>query len=281
KDSSGYPVSTPCVNQIFEKIWDNKFGILLFETINLIKEKGWNIEKFWELQVKAEHEMDLFQKEIPIQVICCIDEAHKLLEKYCLLMMTPILFNGGDKFGISQTEKLYLDVHTIDALSNLVSLGVYYDPQRTLDVITSHMTTAIGVSEDRTDILCTYPSDPILVSGALKGMIEIGFEKCLDTLLFVKESIQDLDDLLINMKIDQAEIGFNHWTSLLASSRQYTNQGGRNNPKIEIKEIELKKTKGRDIALCKTIYIQNIKSFSCETEIRNRLFDPRWRTVFS
>ena len=50
-------------------------------------------------------------------------------------------------------------------------------------LIASHMATAIGVSFDRTGLLCTYPSDPILASGALKGITEVGFENCLDTLL--------------------------------------------------------------------------------------------------
>ncbi|CAG8726284.1 uncharacterized protein OCT59_025318 [Rhizophagus irregularis] len=50
-------------------------------------------------------------------------------------------------------------------------------------LIASHMATAIGVSLDRTSILCTYPSDPILASEALKGIIEVGWENSLDTLL--------------------------------------------------------------------------------------------------
>jgi hypothetical protein len=50
-------------------------------------------------------------------------------------------------------------------------------------LIASHMATAIGVSLDRTSILCTYPSDTILASGALKGIIDVGWENCLDTLL--------------------------------------------------------------------------------------------------
>ncbi len=43
------------------------------------------------------------------------------------------------------------------------------------NLIASHMATAIGVSLDRTCILCTYPSDTILASGALKGIIDDGW----------------------------------------------------------------------------------------------------------
>ncbi|CAG8507366.1 7962_t:CDS:1 [Paraglomus brasilianum] len=45
------------------------------------------------------------------------------------------------------------------------------------------MATALGVSLDHTSILCTYPSDAILASRALKGIIDVGWENCLDTLL--------------------------------------------------------------------------------------------------
>ncbi|PKY56500.1 hypothetical protein RhiirA4_448739 [Rhizophagus irregularis] len=145
-------------------------------------------------------------------------------------------------------------------------------------LVASHMATAICVSDDRTDLLCTYPSDPILASGALKGIIEVGLENCLDTLLeqfsrgvveagergelvgrisfleayirAVKESQESpytylekvplplflkslrkgidkkLDNLLTKMELDQAEIGFNHWTSLLASNKDYVKEGG-------------------------------------------------------
>ncbi|CAB5345916.1 unnamed protein product [Rhizophagus irregularis] len=51
------------------------------------------------------------------------------------------------------------------------------------NLIASHMATAIGISPDRTSILCTYPSDAILASGALKGIINVGWENCLDTLV--------------------------------------------------------------------------------------------------
>ncbi|CAG8560502.1 10748_t:CDS:2 [Diversispora eburnea] len=119
-------------------------------------------------------------------------------------------------------------------------------------LVASHMTTAIGISDDRTDILCTYPSDPILASGALKGIIEVGFENCLDTLLergvvkagergelfsrilFLEAYIRAVRKNLVppiiyleKMNIDQAEISFNHWTYLLASNKQYVNQGGQ------------------------------------------------------
>ncbi|CAG8581227.1 2610_t:CDS:2 [Funneliformis mosseae] len=144
-------------------------------------------------------------------------------------------------------------------------------------LIVSHMATTIGVSDDHTDLLCTYPSDPILTSGALKGIIEVGFEDCLDTLLeqfsrgvveagekgelvsrilFLEAYIrtvkinqtppftylekvplllflkvlckgidEKIDDLFEKMHIDKVEIGFNHWTSLLASNKQYMKEG--------------------------------------------------------
>src|ERR1051325_9306540 len=54
------------------------------------------------------------------------------------------------------------------------------------------MATAIRVSLDRTSIFCTYPSDTILASGALKGIIDVGWENCLDTLLelFSREVVE-------------------------------------------------------------------------------------------
>ncbi|CAG8694308.1 10140_t:CDS:2 [Funneliformis caledonium] len=98
-------------------------------------------------------------------------------------------------------------------------------------LIASHMATAIGVSDDRTDLLCTSPSDPILASGILKGIIKVGLEDCLDTLLkqfshrvveagergelvllllFLKALCkgidEKIDDLFEKMHIDKAEI---------------------------------------------------------------------------
>ena len=146
-------------------------------------------------------------------------------------------------------------------------------------LVASHMATALGVSLDRTSILCTYPSDPILASGALKGIIDVGWENCLDTLLelfsrgvveveergelvnrilflkayadavkeyypnspltylqkvplksFLKfllcKEIDGLDELFKSMGIGEAEIGFNHWTSLSATNQDYVKSGG-------------------------------------------------------
>jgi hypothetical protein len=36
---------------------------------------------------------------------------------------------------------------------------------------------------------------------------------------------QEIEILLAKMKLDQAEIGFNHWTSLLASNQDYVKKG--------------------------------------------------------
>lgn len=48
--------------------------------------------------------------------------------------------------------------------------------------------------------------------------------------LFLKSltcnEINGLDDLLKNMGIDEAEIGFNHWTALLATNQDYVKLGG-------------------------------------------------------
>ena len=40
------------------------------------------------------------------------------------------------------------------------------------------------------------------------------------------DKIQDLDEFLEDMKISEAEIGFNHWTSLLATNQDYVKLGG-------------------------------------------------------
>ena len=56
QNSNGYPISTPYVQQIFEKIRDHKFGLLLSEAVKLIKNNNWNEEEFWIFQIKAEHE---------------------------------------------------------------------------------------------------------------------------------------------------------------------------------------------------------------------------------
>ncbi|CAG8593529.1 2987_t:CDS:2 [Acaulospora morrowiae] len=76
-----------------------------------------------------------------------------------------------------------------DRLANLAcmacSVAIEISP-RIADVdtlIASYMATAIGVSQDRAELLCTYPSDPILSSGALKGIVDVGWEDCLDTLI--------------------------------------------------------------------------------------------------
>ncbi|RIA93750.1 hypothetical protein C1645_761771 [Glomus cerebriforme] len=50
-------------------------------------------------------------------------------------------------------------------------------------LVKSKKTILLTVSAGHTDLLYTRSSDPILASGALKGIIEIGFEDCLDTLL--------------------------------------------------------------------------------------------------
>ncbi|PKC06834.1 hypothetical protein RhiirA5_481784 [Rhizophagus irregularis] len=172
-----------------------------------------------------------------------------------------------------------------DHLANLAcmacSLSLEVSPRiaEVDSLIASHMATALGVSLDRTSILCTYPSDPILASGALKGIIDVGWENCLDTLLelfsrgvveagergelvnrilfskayadavrecfpdspvtylqkvplklflksLLREEIDGLDELLNRMGIDEAEIGFNHWTSLLATNQKYVESGG-------------------------------------------------------
>ncbi|PKK58428.1 hypothetical protein RhiirC2_796312 [Rhizophagus irregularis] len=406
QNSSGYPASTPYVQQIFEKIRDYKFGLLLSEGVKLIKNNNWSEEQFWNLQIKAEHEnirtqfwknvlesveslsqqsnllsnknfiKSLFDKnEAEILVVCCIDEAHELLGKISTTseetffvrwrrQIRNIMWNGFFNILLSTNGKIgnflppeirdtrsarthqyylfpaYLDVHTIDALARLAPSGNSYNHQRTLYLgiplwgslaqagvdltnvlhlasqkirnfsnkqkdhlanlacmscsfaleispriaevemlIASHMATAIGVSPDRTELLCTYPSDPILASGALKGIVEVGFEDCLDTLLeqfsrgvveagergelvsrilfleayiraveisqespitylekvplplFLKTLCKGMDEklvnLLIKMGLDQAEIGFNHWTSLLASNKSYVRKGGQ------------------------------------------------------
>ncbi|GBC10354.1 hypothetical protein RclHR1_09560008 [Rhizophagus clarus] len=407
QNSSGYPILTPYAQQIFEKIRDNKFVVLLSEAIKLIKNNNWNEGEFWELQVKAEYEntrtqfwkrvlesveslsqhnnllsnkdfvKDLFDKDSPISVVCCIDEAHELLERTSITndetyfvrwrrQIRNIMWHGFFNVLLSTNGKVgnflppeikdthsarmheyflfpaYLDVHTIDVLARIAPPGKSYDPQRALylgiplwgslaqtgvDItnvlhlasqkirnfnkkqekdhlanlacmscsfalqvcpriaevemlIASHMATAIGVSDNRTDLLCTYPSDPILASGALKDLIiEVGLEDCLDTLLeqfsrgvveagergelvsrilfleayvrimkinqlppvtylekvplslFLKALCkgidEKIDDLLVKMHINEAEIGFNHWTSLLASNKQYVKEGGQ------------------------------------------------------
>jgi hypothetical protein len=89
----------------------------------------------------------------------------------------------------SQKIRNFSIKHDNDRLSNLAciacSVAIEVSP-RIADVdtlIASYMATAIGVSQDRTDLLCAYPSDPILSAGALKGIVDVSWENCLDTLL--------------------------------------------------------------------------------------------------
>src|SRR5436189_2856843 len=56
--STGYPASTPCVQQIFEAIHNSKFGILLSLAIKQIKTKNWNEGEFWSIQTKVEHKSE-------------------------------------------------------------------------------------------------------------------------------------------------------------------------------------------------------------------------------
>ncbi|CAB4414944.1 unnamed protein product [Rhizophagus irregularis] len=360
--STGYPASTPCVQQIFEAIHNNKFGTLLSLAIKQIKAKNWNEEEFWSIQTKAEHKNEckdfwnnifksLEQIELSsdcsnknfvtnlfpdreISVVCCIDEAHMLLAEHTVNETYFVHWR-------QQIRKISWNVNTMDALVSLAgNANKNYNPDRTaylgiplwgslakagvslinlihlasqkirnfskndkdylanlacaactlaLEVspriaevdglIASHMATAIGASLDRTSILCTYPSDPILASGALKGIIEVGWENSLDTLLelfsrgvveagergelanrviflkayadavnerfseelltylqkvplklFLKSllsnEMEGLDKFLKDMQIHDAEIGFNHWTSLLATNKDYVESGG-------------------------------------------------------
>ncbi|CAB5163831.1 unnamed protein product [Rhizophagus irregularis] len=238
------------------------------------------------------------------RLVCCIDEAHELLERipnsndetYFVRwrrQIRNIIWHGFFNVLLSTNGKIdnflppdtkdtpsarmhdyflfpaYLDVHTIDALVSLAPIGKSYVPQRTL---------YLGIPLWGSLAQAGRPSDPILASGALKGIIEVGLENCLDTLLeqfsrgvveagergelvgrisfleayirAVKESQESpytylekvplplflkslrkgidkkLDNLLTKMELDQAEIGFNHWTSLLASNKDYVKEGG-------------------------------------------------------
>ncbi|CAB4405079.1 unnamed protein product [Rhizophagus irregularis] len=200
-------------------------------------------------------------------------------------VLAPLAENVGKEY--DYTRVVYLGIPLWGSLAqagvsliNLVHLASQKIRNFKVDsLIASHMATALGVSLDRTSILCTYPSDPILASGALKGIIDVGWENCLDTLLelfsrgvveagergelvnrilfskayadsvrecfpdspvtylqkvplklflksLLREEIDGLDELLNRMGIDEAEIGFNHWTSLLATNQKYVESGG-------------------------------------------------------
>jgi len=177
RNSSGYPRSTPYV-----------------EAIKLIKSKNWSEEEFWNFQIKVEYEgvrtqfwksvlesvdmlssdsqqgrgfiKNLFNKEAEISVVCCIDEAHELLEEISDSEETyfvrwrrqirdikwygffNILLSTNGKIGkflppeIRDTRSArmhqynllpaYLDVHTIDALARIAQPGNNYNPQRAL-----------------------------------------------------------------------------------------------------------------------------------------------------
>jgi hypothetical protein len=56
--STGYPASTPCIQQIFETIHNNKFDTHLSLAIKQIKAKIWNKGELWSIQTKAEHKND-------------------------------------------------------------------------------------------------------------------------------------------------------------------------------------------------------------------------------
>lgn len=160
------------------------------------------------------------------------------------------------------------------------ALEIYPRIEEVEILVTSHMATALGVSLDRSDLLCTYPSDLILASGSLKGIINIGLENWLDTLLehfsrgvieagergelvfrilfldayirvlrdkseqkeptylekiplssflknFCGEISEKVDKLLEEMGISNANIGFNHWISLIATNKNQLNVGNK------------------------------------------------------
>ncbi|GES86431.1 hypothetical protein GLOIN_2v1482697 [Rhizophagus clarus] len=106
EDSSGYPNSTPCAQQVLEIIWDDKFKTLLYGAIKEIKNKGWSAEEFWNIQIKNDHKCNLFWKtvsdslmknkslpsdnrefvkklfpNIDFPVVCCVDKAHELIKQ--------------------------------------------------------------------------------------------------------------------------------------------------------------------------------------------------------
>src|SRR6185369_6117391 len=60
KDSSGYPVGTPLLQRILDKIRDREFDKLLFAAIQVIhsrtKEYAWDAKKFWDIQIKSEYD---------------------------------------------------------------------------------------------------------------------------------------------------------------------------------------------------------------------------------
>ncbi|CAI2184167.1 668_t:CDS:2 [Funneliformis geosporum] len=142
-----------------------------------------------------------------------------------------------------------------DHLANLVCISCSFAlevcPQiaKVKMLIASHMITAIGISDDRIDLLCTYPSNPILASEALKEIIKFSCgvvearerEELVSRILFLKAYVhavkinqlppvtylkkiplsiflkalckgidEKIDDLLVKMHINEAEIGFNH-----------------------------------------------------------------------
>ncbi|CAG8643599.1 8161_t:CDS:2 [Rhizophagus irregularis] len=384
--SSGYPKSTPYAQQVLDTIRDNKFRALLCGAIEKIKDKGWNTEQFWNIQISGDRECEEFwntvlrslvksESSLPkynnqefvkklfpgidIPVVCCIDEAHELITRrkdgdtYFVLwrqQIRHIPWIGFFNILLSTNRKIdnflpptiidtvsarttnfkifpaYLDVSTTDVLAllaenvgkenfdknydlervaylgtplwgSLAKAGVGVDeliqlalckirnfsnkkddyianfacisctlalevPPRIAevdDLIASHMATAIGISPDRTSILCTYPSDAILASGALKGIINVGWKNCLDTLVELLnrgvvevgerrelvnrilfsmrygdkvplrsflEKMNGHDVLLDELEINDAEVGFNHWISLLATNMDCVKSGG-------------------------------------------------------
>ncbi|CAB4411772.1 unnamed protein product [Rhizophagus irregularis] len=174
--STGY-LSTPCIQQIFEAIHNNKFGTLLSLAIKQIKAKNWNEEEFWSIQTKAEHKNE------------CRDfwnSIFKSLEQVELSSDCRIpLWGSFAQSGVSLINLIHLASQKIrnfskndkDYLANLActacTLALEVSPRiAEVDIlIASHMETAIGVSLDRTSILCTYPSDPILASEALLRLV--------------------------------------------------------------------------------------------------------------
>ncbi|PKY47600.1 hypothetical protein RhiirA4_462869 [Rhizophagus irregularis] len=207
--STGY-LSTPCIQQIFEAIHNNKFGTLLSLAIKQIKAKNWNEEEFWSIQTKAEHKNE------------CRDfwnSIFKSLEQVELSSDCRIpLWGSFAQSGVSLINLIHLASQKIrnfskndkDYLANLActacTLALEVSPRiAEVDIlIASHMETAIGVSLDRT-----------IEAGERENLpIASYFEAYADASL-LRNEIESLDKFLKDMQIHDAEISFNHWTSHL------------------------------------------------------------------
>uniref|UniRef100_U9T9Y0 Crinkler family protein n=3 Tax=Rhizophagus irregularis TaxID=588596 RepID=U9T9Y0_RHIID len=221
--SSGYPKSTPYAQQVLDTIRDNKFRALLCGAIEKIKDKGWNTEQFWNIQISGDRECEEFwntvlrslvksESSLPkynnqefvkklfpgidIPVVCCIDEAHELITRR----------KDGDTYFVLWRQQIR-HIPWIGFFNILLSTNRKIDnflPPTIIDTVSAR-TTNFKIFPAYLDVSTT------------------------DVLALLAENVEKMnghDVLLDELEINDAEVGFNHWISLLATNMDCVKSGG-------------------------------------------------------